>query len=317
MKTELINKFSRTFGKASFKIKKYSPEILVGVGIVGVVTSTVMACKATTKLSTVLDESKEQIDQIHNYVDTVGYSEKYSENDYKKDLVIVYTQSGIKLAKLYAPSIIVGTLSLASILMSHKILKTRNVALAAAYATVDSAFKDYRKHVVDRFGEAIDRELKYNVKVQEVEKTVTDEDGNEKTVKENAFVVNPSDVSEYARFFEEYTKDEKGNVIKNSCWIGDNEHNLVFLKSMERWANKKLESTGYLFLNEVYEALGIPRTKAGQIVGWVYDKDHPIGDNYVDFGLYKDNLSYSDFVNGYDNAILLDFNVDGNIWDLM
>lgn len=317
MKTELINKFSRTFGKASFKIKKHSPEILVGVGIVGVVTSTVMACKATTKLSTVLDESKEQIDQIHNYVDTVGYSEKYSESDYKKDLVIVYTQSGIKLAKLYAPSIIVGTLSLASILMSHKILKTRNVALAAAYATVDSAFKDYRKRVVDRFGEAIDRELKYNVKVQEVEKTVTDENGNEKTVKENAFVVNPSDVSEYARFFEEYTKDEKGNIIKNSCWIGDNEHNLVFLKNMERWANKKLESTGYLFLNEVYEALGIPRTKAGQVVGWVYDEEHPIGDNYVDFGLYKDNLSYSDFVNGYDNAILLDFNVDGNIWDLM
>lgn len=317
MKTNVVNKLSRVFGKTGFALKKHSPEILVGLGVVGAVTSTVMACKATTKLSTVLDESKEQIDQIHNYVETNGYSEKYTETDGKKDLAIVYTQAGLKVAKLYAPAVIVGTLSLASILMSHKILKTRNVALAAAYATVDGAFKDYRKRVVDRFGETIDRELKHNIKVKEVEKTVTDEEGNESTVKENVFVVNPSDVSEYARFFEEYTKDEKGNVVKNTHWIGDNEYNLAFIKSIENYANNRLKSVGYLFLNEVYEALGIPRTKAGQVVGWVYDEKNPVGDNFVDFGLYKDNLAYSDFVNGYDNAILLDFNVDGNVWDLM
>ena len=111
--------------------------------------------------------------------------------------------------------------------------------------------------------------------------------------------------------------DDKGNRIKNTYWTSSNEYNLMFLKKAESFANDKLRINGYLFLNEVYEMLGIPKTKAGQVVGWVYDENNPVGDNYVDFGLYKDNLSYSDFVNGYDPAILLDFNVDGNIWKLM
>ena len=59
--------------------------------------------------------------------------------------------------------------------------------------------------------------------------------------------------------------------------------------------------------------LGIPRTKAGQVVGWIFDKDNPIGDNYVDFGLL--NTQNEDFVNGYKRSVLLDFNVDGMILD--
>lgn len=317
MKTELINKFSRTFNKVGFSVQKHSPQILMGVGVAGVVASTVMACKATLKVNDILEESKETIEKIHEVRADETKKDVYSEEDSKKDLAIVYTQTGVKLAKLYGPSIVVGALSLGSILMSHRILNKRNVALAAAYATIDKSFKDYRGRVVERFGETIDRELKHNIKVQEVEKTVTDEEGNEKTVKENAFVVSPSDISEYARFFEEYTKDEKGNLVKNTYWNNDNEHNLVFLKQVERYANDKLRIKGFLFLNEVYEMLGIPRTKAGQVVGWIYDEKEPIGDNYVDFGLYKDNLSYSDFANGFENAILLDFNVDGNVWDKM
>ena len=64
--------------------------------------------------------------------------------------------------------------------------------------------------------------------------------------------------------------------------------------------------------------LGIPRTRAGQIVGWIYDKKNPIGDNYVDFGIYDTNKEANrNFVNGYERTILLDFNVEGNILELM
>ena len=64
--------------------------------------------------------------------------------------------------------------------------------------------------------------------------------------------------------------------------------------------------------------LGIPKTKAGQVVGWVYDPEHPVGDNYVDFGLFDlDRERVRRFVNGDERNILLDFNVDGNIWELM
>lgn len=317
MKAEALNKLSRSIHKVGFKFKKHSPEILTGAGIVCVVASTVMACKATTKLSTILDETKEQTDQIHGYVEKNGYSEKYSEKDEKKDLAIVYTKSCVNVAKLYGPSILVGVLGVTSILAGNNVLRKRNVALTAAYTAVDSSFKKYRERVVERFGEAVDRELKNNARKEEVEIVETDENGEEKVVKKAAYVVSPSDISEYARFFEEYTVDDKGNKINNKYWTSNNEYNLMFLKKAESFANDKLRINGYLFLNEVYEMLGIPKTKAGQVVGWVYDEKNPVGDNYVDFGLYKDNLSYSDFVNGYDPAILLDFNVDGNIWKLM
>lgn len=317
MKAEALNKLSRSIHKVGFKFKKHSPEILTGAGIVCVVASTVMACKATTKLSTILDETKEQTDQIHGYVEKNGYSEKYSEKDEKKDLAIVYTKSGMNIAKLYGPSVLVGVLGITSILAGNNILRKRNVALTAAYTAVDNGFKKYRERVVERFGEAVDRELKNNARKEEVEIVETDENGEEKVVKKAAYVVSPSDISEYARFFEEYTVDDKGNKIKNTYWTSNNEYNLMFLKKAESFANDKLRINGYLFLNEVYEMLGIPKTKAGQVVGWVYDEKNPVGDNFVDFGLYKDNLSYSDFVNGYDPAILLDFNVDGNIWKLM
>lgn len=147
----------------------------------------------------------------------------------------------MKLAKLYAPAVALGTLSITSILASNNILRKRNVALAAAYATVDKSFKEYRKRVIERFGKEIDRELKYNIKAEKVSETVIDEEtGKEKKVKKTAFVVNPSDVSGYARFFEKYTMDEDGNSVLNPHWENNNEYNLMFLKAQEKYANDLL-----------------------------------------------------------------------------
>ena len=111
-------------------------------------------------------------------------------------------------------------------------------------------------------------------------------------------------VSDYARFFDE------------TCpgWSNNSEHNLMYLKELERYATAKLKADGRLYLNDVYDMLGIPRTKAGAIVGWTYDEQRPIGDNYVSFGIYNnDDMNNRDFINGYKNVALLDFNVDGNI----
>lgn len=322
----IVNKLTGTVNKVGFKLQKHSPEILVVAGVVGTVASAVLACRATIKAKEILDETKNNLDMIHDCAADQGLREegKYTEEDKKRDLVTVYAQTGVKLAKLYGPSIILGTLSITGILASNNILRKRNVALAAAYATVDKSFKDYRKRVVERFGEVVDKELKYNLKSKKITETVKDEEtGETKKVKKEVFVVNPSDVSEYARFFEKYTVDEYGNTILNSYWNNDNEYNLMFLKSQERYANDLLIAKGRLFLNDVYKMLGLPPTKAGQIVGWVYDPENKLGrdedtfNNYVSFGMYNDNLSYSDFANGFDPAILLDFNVDGNIWELM
>ena len=310
-KLEIMNTLSRKFGKTGLKLKKHSPEILVGVGIVGVVSSTIMACKATTKLDEVLAEPKDKIEKIHELMenpDMVPEGKEYTEEDGKKDLTIMYTQSAIKVIRLYAPAVALGSLSIAAILGGHHILRKRNVALAAAYATIDKSFKDYRGRVIERFGAELDKELKYNIKAAEVEETVVDEKGKEKKVKNTVNVADPNVYSEYSKFFDE------------SCpgFTKDPEYNLMFLKDQQRYANDLLKSKGYLFLNDVYEMLGIPRTQAGQIVGWIYDEKNPIGDNFVDFGIYDLHKEANrDFVNGYERVILLDFNVDGDILDMI
>lgn len=310
-KLEFMNTVTRNLHRVGFKIKKHSPEILVGAGIVGVVTSGVMACKATTKLDEVLAEPKEKIDKIHELIEhpeLVPEGKEYTEEDSKKDLTIMYVQSAVKVVKLYAPSVILGTVSIAAILGGHRILKKRNIALAAAYTTIDKSFKEYRGRVVERFGEELDKELRYNIKAKEIEETVVNEDGAETTVTKTVNVSEMGEYSDYAKFFDD------------GCtgWTKDPEFNLMFLKDQQRYANDLLQSKGHLFLNEVYDMLGIPRTQAGQVVGWIYDEKHPIGDNKVDFGIYNTyNEANRNFVNGYERTILLDFNVDGNILDMI
>lgn len=314
MKTEILTKINNATGKFGLKIKKYSPELFMAVGIVGAVTSTVLACKATLKVNDILEEKDENVGKIHECLDS--NCEDYSEEDSKKDLTIVYTQTGVKLLKLYAPAIALGTISIASIISGHKILKKRNIALAAAYTVVDKGFKDYRKNVIERFGKDIDRELRYNIKAKEVEKTVVDKNGKEKKVKETVLEVESplQGISEYARFFDETNSD---------AHTKDPEYNLMFLRRQQDYANEILKHRGHLFLNEVYDMLSIPRTKAGQVVGWIYDEKHPHGDNYVDFGIYDLNGNFYQnerkmaFVNGQERNILLDFNVDGPIYDLI
>ena len=306
---KIMNSVYYNAHRIGFKIKRASPEIMVVAGVVGVVTSTVMACKATTKVNDILEETRKQVDDVHNVLDSdVITEEEYNNDDAKKDLAIIYAQTGVKLIKLYAPSVIVGALSITGILASHKILKKRNVALTAAYATIDRSFKEYRGRVVERFGKELDRELRYNIKAQEIEEKTVDKDGNETIEKKTISVVDPNMYSDYARIFD------NGSM----GWTKDPEYNLMFLKLQQNQANDRLRAQGYLFLNDVYDMLGIPRTKAGQIVGWIYDEENPVGDNFVDFGIYDIyNEKACDFVNGRERSIVLDFNVDGNILDMI
>lgn len=310
MNTELISKVSRSFHKVGFKFKKHSPEILAVTGVIGVVTSAVMACKATTKVNDIVDETKDTIEKIH---DSVGKGlhtsdgEEYTEEVAKKDLTIVYTQTGLKFVKLYGPSVALGVASIACLLGSNHILRKRNIALAAALTNVATSFKEYRGRLVDRFGKDLDRELRFGVKAKEVEETVVDEDGNETTVKKTVEVVDPNTAhSLYSIVFCE----------GNTGWTRNAELNKVFLIQQQNWANDKLKMNGVLTLNEVYDMVGAPRTAYGQIAGWVYTDDNSIGDNFVDFGIFDvNNEKACDFVNGREKSIILDFNCIGNILD--
>lgn len=304
-KNEIIGKITKMVNKTSIKLKKHSPEILIIAGVTGTVVSTVLACKATTKLSKVLEEHKKDVDAVHECADNEKLKDEYTTDDAKKDLTIIYAQTGVKIVKLYAPAVVLGALSLTSIIASNNILKKRNIALTAAYATVNESFKKYRSNVVERYGEQIDQELRYGIKAKKFEETIKDaETGKEKKVKSTVNVVS-GDECGYARYFD------------NTCegFENDTQYNLCMLRANQQYANNILQAKGYIFLNDVYDMLGIPRTKAGQMVGWVYRENNEVGDNFVDFGILETNRETEN--GSYEPVILLDFNPDGNILDLI
>lgn len=302
-KTEIMKSVNGVASKTVMKLKKHSPEILVVAGIAGTVVSAVLACKATTKVAEILDETKGTLDTIHEGMETGAINgQEYTTEDGKKDTVVVYAQTGMKLAKLYGPAIILGTLSITSILASNNILRKRNVALGEAYAAIDKSFKEYRGRVIERFGEQVDTELKYGIKAKKFEEIEVDpETGKEKKVKKTVMVADPNLQSDYAVYFDSKSRNYETNP----------DYNRMFLKAQQAFANDKLQTRGHLFLNEVLDDLDLPRTPAGQIVGWT--KDGP--DGYVNFRIVEVERETEDGRHG--PALLLDFNVEGNIWEKM
>lgn len=302
-KTEIMKSVNGVTSKTVMKLKKHSPEILVVAGIAGTVVSAVLACKATTKVAEILDETKGTLDTIHDGMETGAINgQEYTTEDGKKDTVVVYAQTGMKLAKLYGPAIILGTLSITSILASNNILRKRNVALGAAYAAIDKSFKEYRGRVIERFGEQVDTELKYGIKAKKFEEIEVDpETGKEKKVKKTVMIADPNLQSDYAVYFDSKSRNYETNP----------DYNRMFLKAQQAFANDKLQTRGHLFLNEVLDDLDLPRTPAGQIVGWT--KDGP--DGYVNFRIVEVERETED--GRHEPALLLDFNVEGNIWGKM
>lgn len=315
MKTDVANKISRSIHKLGFKMKKHSPEILLVTGLIGTAATVVLACKSTLKVNEIVDEAKDTIETIHEGVATEHHTadgELYTQEDANRDLALVYLQTGFKLVKLYAPAIAVGALSVTCILASNNIMRKRNVALAAAFTAVDNSFKEYRNRLIERFGEngkALDRELRYNIKSEQVEERVVDENGNETTVTKTVEVIDPNVAhSIYSIIWDDGNRGWSKNAELNKC----------FLIQQQEAATYRLQRQGILTLNEVYEMLGAPRTKYGQIAGWVYTDDSSAGDNFVDFGIFDIHKPGSrDFVNLREKTIVLDFNCIGNILNYM
>lgn len=295
-------------GKIALKVKEHTPEILLVGGIAGTVIGTVLGCKATVKAKEVVKDVKEDMAKIAECAGDEGLKESgdYTDEDAKQDTIIVYTKAAMRFVKLYAPAVIIGTLSIVSLFTSHGIMRKRTAALAAAYTAVDASFKAYRGRVVNKYGQDVDNELMYHpetIKVDEIE--VDAETGKEKKVKKTVEVLDPELDSPYAVYFDKRSRN----------FEGDRDYDLFFLRSQQNLANDKLRTrkSKVLFLNEVLDDLDLPRVQMGQLVGWRYDPDDPDLDNYVDFRIRE---VYRRTENGdYEPAILLDFNVGGYVLD--
>lgn len=306
MKNELITKVGTKItcaaGRAGLTLKKYSPEILLGVGVVSVIGGTVLACRATLRIDDVLAEHEEIKEKMDRGLEEL---ESYTESDYKKDNAIQTIKTGAKIAKLYAPAALCMGVGIACLLGSHHILKSRNFALMAAYNVLSDSFTTYRDRVKQDQGEDKDLEYLHGVSGLEKSKTIIDEDGTPMECDDKDLVPwSEGDIpSMYARVFDE----------SSIYWQKNAELNKIFLACQQNYMNDRLNDKGHVFLNEVYDALGMAHTKAGAVVGWVKGAGNA---NYIDFGVYNINRQKNaDFVNGYERSVLLDFNVDGVIYD--
>jgi hypothetical protein len=271
-------------------VQKSSPNLLFGAGVVGMVGSTVLACRATLKVEEVLEESQERMELA-----TKTEHPDYSEADRVRDIRIIKVQTVIHLGRLYLPAVAVGALSVAALTKSHNILNERNAALTAAYAAIEKSFSEYRNRVVEKYGYDADQHMRYGSEKGEI---VDPDTGRTRKVDHVA----DEEPSQYARFFDATCQN----------WSKEAEYNRIFLKCQQNYANDLLHARGHVFLNEVYDMLGLERSKAGSVVGWVLSNK---GDNFVDFGVFTGQDAVRDFVNGKEASILLDFNVDGLIYD--
>lgn len=291
MLTKLPVTLPKNVGLTLLKAQKHSPNLLFGAGIIGVVGTAVLASRATLKLSDTLEKSSEMMEKVR----TLDI-ESYSEDDRKKDKSILYVRTAMDITKLYLPAVAVGVVSIGCLTGSHQILSRRNVALTAAYAGVEKSFREYRGRVIESIG--ADKESLIWQPMEQVD--AIDESGK----KVKVAVPTARGGSPYKVLFDE----------RNANWNKATEYNQFFISSQQNYANDLLRAKGVVFLNDVHDMLGLERTKAGQIVGWVLNGN---GDNFIDFGVFNNVAEGTRFVNGDSRSVWLDFNVDGNVLDLL
>lgn len=300
---------SKALGKSELVLKKNSPEILLGLGIVGFIGTVVTACQATLRADEVLEYHKKKIKDIHDAKEIADQNPEneleYDSQLYRQDIGIQYVKTTGNLIKLYAPAVALGAFSLASILVSRNIMQKRYLGVLAAYNSVSAAFEEYRKRVRSEYGDGLDKHFRYGTTYDTLTEIGTDENGKKikkkvETENTDSTLVSPND--DTCRFFDK----------SNPNWDENPNFSMMFLRGQQNILNDLLHTRGHVFLNEVYDALGFPHTPQGAVLGWVDGGD----DDYIDFGLYDQNKdSVRRFVNGVDNVILLEFNHDGVIWD--
>ena len=304
--TTITNKATRLAGRSGLVLKKYSPEILVGVGVACTVGAIITACRATLKADDILEEHENTIDKINSVHDgTIVVNAEYTEADYKKDIFTAKVQTAGKLAKAYFPAVTFEVVGVACVLSGFGILKKRNVALLGLYKASEEALNKYRSRVAAEYGKEKENDI-WNGAVESRVEDLKDADGKKIGEVGVAKIVPGATISPYARFFDEV----------NPNWSKDPQQNMFFLTAVQNQMNDRLKARGHVFLNEVYDALGFERTTAGQLVGWVYNQN--VGDDYIDFDIFRfDQNEKRDFVNGEERSILLDFNVAGEVYDLI
>ena len=278
---------TRLAGRAGLVLSKHAPTILTAAGTAGFIGTTILASKATLNVEETVAEETALLVKVHE----AHEAGKLEDKDALHDKVILYTRMTTKLAKLYAPALILGAASIVSLATGHGIMLKRNASLAAAYAAVDQAFKTYKKKIESKFG----KEAVLDALVSTPQEDLTKD---EMTLEAVTAV---DGVSPYGVIFDE----------DNVNWSADEDLAKLHLDCQQQYANDILQTRGHIFLNEVYKMLGFPHTPAGAVTGWIKGQ----GDDFVDFNIFDGMFEGEDKNGRTVTKWALDFNVDGVMYD--
>ena len=305
-----MNAITKMCNNVIFAMKRNAPTILLWVGIGTGAACVGKACYDTAKKTVpLLTKAKNDISEVKA---SVSGGESVTEEtlaEAKKKQMDICLRTAGKLALIYMPSAAIGMVSVASLITSHNIAHKRILGLSAAYATLNSQFRNYCIGVYEKYGAEADADIANGIETEIVEKEVTDENGevHKVTEKKKVTTLEPEAMNLYTRFFDRGNQD----------WDDDPDIRRLFLEAKERTANMMLENRGYLLLNDVYKLLGFPPTRAGYVVGWLRDdNENPNHHGYVNFGWKDISNNYSRaLLNGYEECVILNFNVEGPILD--
>jgi hypothetical protein len=286
------NKVSRFASVSLLKVSAKSPTILVVSGVIGLGATAFLAAKATRKIDPILEvHADERV--------TIDLAE-LAPKDEQRALLDLYVRTGVKFGKLYGPALFVGTASAISVLGGHRILVGRHVASMAAYSGLFQEFNAYRKRVSSTFGEDHERAI-YDGATLHYEEDPAHK--GEYKLAPKYPEIDPNRDTYLRPWFDE----------TNPNFTRDAQNNFMFLQGVQAHLNRVLNTRGYVFLNDVFDDLRIPRTPEGQSLGWFRDDD--IGDDYIDFGFMSGNDPHTiAFRNHAEKTVQLNFNVDGDIW---
>ena len=289
--------------KGYMKLRKISPELALGAGIVCGIGAVVVGVMQAKKVTAAIEETHKELDDIQKAQENTDENST-DESKVRKMSWKAYNKMVWKIAKAMAPAIGLEVASIALFLLSHGVLKKRYLNTTAAYAALNEAFRGYRGRVKEAMGEEAEKVLMAGGKAEKGIQ-VEDDEGNVNKKTGSSLVIQEHKNSPYEFDFNRHT---------SHLWSPDPDYSEVFLRNQQNYFNDLLQARGHVFLNEVLDGLGMKRTPAGAICGWIKGA----GDDYIDFG-YMDT-----FIRDYKidsdlcrKNIHLDFNVDGQIWDMI
>ena len=302
MKVDILGKVISKIGPDKItRLTKAKPKLMLAGGLIFIGAGVVAACRGTLK-------TEKDIKAYAVESEDWRRAEEHDGLSYRKEKVGSFLGLCGHTARNYIPAAICIGSGVALIIGSHNVMQSRIGMLSAAYVTLDEAYQGYRERVIEDLGEDADRKYRLGVEKKEIETTKVLKNGKEKTVKKAVNYIHNDGrpYSPYARYFDSFTAPGE--------WRNDPGYCDMFLRSQQSIANEQFQARGHLFLNEVYKMLGMPEIPEGQLVGWYKG----MGDDFVDFGLLEVvNEKARDYVNGPTECFVLDFNVDGPIWDLL